>query len=569
MKPLNLDNSPCSPISSNCVIWQGPDIPCIKLCNGDTVSDVIHKLATELCIIMETLKVSNYDLSCFDLAACPPSTFEELIQFLINKICELNLKVDAVTGVNIVTTGTTRSTTADTLITVAPCFIVGTTTVMTISEYAIAMGTAICGIVNQITAIINSITNLDVRVTVLENTPTPPFTMPSISVSCDLSASVVSPGTYTITDVLDALVNDSTYGYCALTSTTGLPADILAAVQSQCIDDTDTSLVYNTPFSIAYLGLWVPIASTNTVADAITNIWIALCDVYNYVSSLSVTGDTSNTIAVTVSPGPAYVVSANLLDTGWIDLEGFGYYTGVETNNLKPKARRIGNTVHFKGLITIPIDNGAGAPLLWQYESAPPVDTYYLSNTITPATGGAGSVLLSTAGSLTFNQGTSVIPTTIMGLGETFDDNYAMTFVVGTRPCQVDAAPVTSTILSGLFNISISSSKLLTLSLPKNAEQNSFSGTAAFDTSHLNYIISHVTAGDNVPSFSSANTNVNSNPAAGTIGLDLEYSAANIYPFSCNANSEQQVGGFRIQLDGLTAYIDPCTTDIPIAIICP
>ena len=60
-----------------------------------------------------------------------------------------------------------------------------------------------------------------------------------------------------------------------------------------------------------------------------------------------------------------------------------------------------------------------------------------------------------------------------------------------------------------------------------------------------------------------------SNTGAGTIGLDIEYSATNIYPFSCNANDETQVGGFRILLDGLTAYIDPCTADIPTAIICP
>ena len=62
MKPLNLDNSPCSPTSSNCVIWQGPDLACIKLCKGDTVSDVIAKLATELCTIMDMLNVTNYDL---------------------------------------------------------------------------------------------------------------------------------------------------------------------------------------------------------------------------------------------------------------------------------------------------------------------------------------------------------------------------------------------------------------------------------------------------------------------------------------------------------------------------
>ena len=41
MKPLNLDNKPCNPVSSNCVVWQGPTLECIDLCKGDTVSDVV------------------------------------------------------------------------------------------------------------------------------------------------------------------------------------------------------------------------------------------------------------------------------------------------------------------------------------------------------------------------------------------------------------------------------------------------------------------------------------------------------------------------------------------------
>ena len=43
MKPVNLDTTPCSPIASNCVVWTGPNIPCINLCKGDTVSDVVFK----------------------------------------------------------------------------------------------------------------------------------------------------------------------------------------------------------------------------------------------------------------------------------------------------------------------------------------------------------------------------------------------------------------------------------------------------------------------------------------------------------------------------------------------
>ena len=567
MKPLNLDNSPCSPISSNCVIWQGPDIPCIKLCRGDTVSDVIHKLAIELCNIMDLLDVNGYDLSCFDLVGCKPSNFQELTQFLIDRICAIEA-VDAalVAGA---AEGTRSSTGVDTLVTVAPCFIVGTTTVMTVVEYARAMGTSICGIIDQINFINVEIANIDIRVGVLESTPTPVFTVPSIIVDCTLSnTTVIAGNSYTIDIVLDALVNDNIYGYCVLLSSTGLPAAISSAVLSQCIANTSVTLTNPpVPFATQYLGSWIN--TPVTVADAITNLWITVCDIYNYLISLTFTGDTTSTIALTVSSGPAYTFSAKLLDTGWIDLTGFAYYSGTTGSTVVPQARRIGNIVHFRGTLVIPIDDGTGSVLGWNYGFSPAVDTYYLSTTVTPASVGPGSVVTSAAGTVTFNQGTSVIPASIMSVAETFDNNYGLSFVVGTRPIEVDAAPVTSSILTGLFNISISTSKVLSVTLPKNAEQNAFSGTAAFSTSHLNYIVSNVISGNNVPNFASANTNVNSNTGAGTISLALEYSATNIYPFSCNANNETQVGGFRILLDGLTAYIDPCTTDIPTPIVCP
>ena len=83
MKPLNLDNSQCSPVSSNCVIWQGPNIDCIDLCTGDSISTVVYKLATELCEIMNQLDLTNLDLACLKVGTNPPETFSELIQLLI------------------------------------------------------------------------------------------------------------------------------------------------------------------------------------------------------------------------------------------------------------------------------------------------------------------------------------------------------------------------------------------------------------------------------------------------------------------------------------------------------
>lgn len=308
MKPLNLDNSPCSPISSNCVIWQGPDIPCIKLCKGDTISDIVNKLATELCIIIDTLDVNNYDLTCFNSVACPPANFQALIQFLIDKICEAQ-------GLVVIDKAAPGGC-PDCVVSVAECFITGSQTTMQLVDYVTMIANRICGLITQIADLQNQITNIDARVTILENTPAPTFTLPSILVDCTLQASPFigfgGPAT-PIDQVLSALINDNTYGYCALTSATGLPASILAAVSSQCITSTTDSLLYGTPMGTAYSGTWIN--TPVTAADAITNLWITLCDVFQYLSTVLTNtvvaaGENISVTPVTVGSTTTYTVAS-------------------------------------------------------------------------------------------------------------------------------------------------------------------------------------------------------------------------------------------------------------------
>jgi hypothetical protein len=93
MKPTNISNSEaCDPISSNCVIWKGPDLDCINLCKGDTISTVVAKMATELCSLIEQFKIENYDLAALNLDK-DPKNINELIQALINSI---NANPDAI-----------------------------------------------------------------------------------------------------------------------------------------------------------------------------------------------------------------------------------------------------------------------------------------------------------------------------------------------------------------------------------------------------------------------------------------------------------------------------------------
>ena len=290
MKPLNYDNSPCSPTSSNCVIWQGPNLDCIKLCTGDTVSDVVANLATELCTVMDQLSITNYDLSCFNLVGCKPETYQELLQFLIEQICLSQGLSTTDTGVK----------TDDVLITVAPCFIVNGITVMSLIDYVTAIGLRICSIIDQITIINNTLNELDIRVTNLENAVPPTYTLPSITVDCTLQNSpLVGAGTpaLPIDQILRILINDDTYGYCALRSATGLPSAITNAILTQCIANTNLQVSTCTPYST--VANWI--SSPSTIADTIQNLWVVVCDLYNEFATSVVTAGTGITVTPTIS----------------------------------------------------------------------------------------------------------------------------------------------------------------------------------------------------------------------------------------------------------------------------
>ncbi len=584
MKPLNLDNRPCSPISSNCVIWQGPDIPCIKLCTGDTVSDVVFKLATELCTIMDTLKITNYDLSCFNLTACPPDDFQKLIQLIIDKVCAL----ENINNSESTSTGTPRSARAtcpDCVVTVAPPFVMGTQTTMQLVEYVNAIGDKITSIINEILNLQVQIDGLNIRVTTIESTVPPVYTLPSISTGCLQSYIVGNPATAGIDIVLNALLNDANVGYCALKGATGEPAEISAAVQSQLLCITDltqplAALPTITTFSAYYAGTWVQDGDLSTAANAINNIWITLCDLYTYVSNFNVNINVqdTNTVNLTFSSG---VLSADVQDTGWVKLVGFDTYMNdtAGTQYEYPQVRRIGNLLHFKGNVVVPLAETTSALRPWLYTTT--VNNYEEdpstgnATTIVTPYQGTGGVILNSFGSIQFNRNgagnaESVIPTAVIPAGYQLDGGYSHPsgFVHARRDIKIGAN--TSTMLSSLFRVSISQTGILSFSLVKNSEE-SFINTSndAFDTSHLNYIISHVVSGESVPQFKTGTNIVHSLAGGGTSDLNLDFPAAYTYPFTCNANDETEVGGFVLSITGLSAFISPCGTLIPTPTPCP
>ena len=629
MKPLNLDNRPCSPISSNCVIWQGPDIPCIKLCTGDTVSDVIFKLGTELCTIMDQLNVSNYDLSCLNLTACPPEDFQALIQLLINKICELN----GITPDDVKSGGC-----PDCVVSVAQCLrdtdpLLPAT--MQLLDYVQMIATKLCGILAEIQVINDSITNL-VNITndlqfQIDNLPVyelPKITLTSCSIGSYLVGSQVS---------LDALINVFINNvWCPFYTATGTTSELLAAVAQKCVTDATLQLSTGTPFGSN--GNWIADANYNTVADAINNIWVVLCDLRAYVEDLNfdITVQDTTTVNLTYTSG---VISAAVQDTGWKDLDGFAFYTGAMASN-KPQCRRIGNQIHFRGAVYIPINNGAGAPVLLTG-----TNTYNNVYRVNPYVG-VGGVIYDAESRILFNNtgvaATSVIPSTVLDAATNLDSSYSVPQLIATRKLDVETfvgSGVTgATQLTATINVTILPNKTLRLSSLNIIEQEPTDLAPFIGSSLLNGLTSNFTPRSwiinqrNHVRKIDGNMSLDQPPIIGLLGSGIEigelYRIINYTPGDdftnigalLNANNQtfiatgttptvwtgsqliplssalhydsfyntlgpgytgsqwpflidlatpdfdaartNNLGGFTFRLDGLMAYVDPCTTDI-------
>jgi len=168
----------CNPVSSNCVVWQGPDLDCIGLCHGDTISDVIAKLAQELCDLIDLVSLAPTSTTPFDFTCLlqtgqlPPENIHELIQLIIDRLCDQIAESNSLEGdINIIEKrGGSGTDCPDTcIIAIADCFqytnpFGDLVTTMTLTEYATAIGNKICDILDDIAIMQGQISTLQTDV---------------------------------------------------------------------------------------------------------------------------------------------------------------------------------------------------------------------------------------------------------------------------------------------------------------------------------------------------------------------------------------------------------------------
>jgi hypothetical protein len=144
----NNSHNGCDPISSNCVIWQGPDIPCIELCNGDTVSEVVAKLAEKVCDLIDATCECNPELSIDPscLVVEDPTNLDQVLQAIIDLLCAQ------------------KGGDSEQIIVVYPeCLREGDIVQAPIQDYVVVLANKICEILTQLTIIQNAIVDLTSR----------------------------------------------------------------------------------------------------------------------------------------------------------------------------------------------------------------------------------------------------------------------------------------------------------------------------------------------------------------------------------------------------------------------
>jgi len=270
----------CSPVSSNCVVWQGPDLGCIGICKGDTISDVVDKMATELCSLIDMFDLNEYDFACLSIPVSDtPRNIQELLQIITYRICALE---------GIPTDGTGITPTGDCpdgcIVPIATCFQYinpqgDTVITMPLTDYVNAIGNRICGIIDDVTILQNEVDVLQQQmldtqglVVDLENNKASKLSL-DYQVNTNTSPSA---GTQYITQALRFVENSLISTQDALGSQTEQYQNILkAGLISQ---EAKLFGIGN----MASITGWT-LASTKT-AESLGNLWLAVEDLRNAVS---------------------------------------------------------------------------------------------------------------------------------------------------------------------------------------------------------------------------------------------------------------------------------------------
>lgn len=259
-KPIISSNNKtgnCTPTSSQCVIWEGTLPTCIEACFGDTIEDIVYKIASKVCTIESNDTIPLSMIGCLPIADIDGDfSTKNILRILISEHCILDERVQTLEN----TTPTSGDT--PTHLTVGGTYwnclqtFTGTFLLSDATDNQI-INLILQGVCQTHTELINEIARLE---SVINGLPTGSGgSSPAVTVT----SGCLFSGSKTIGSAWSILDTD----YCAFTTKVGTTGAIdgVLVEESVWINDINTELLNP-------LGLDL-IPASLTLAQTVENLW--------------------------------------------------------------------------------------------------------------------------------------------------------------------------------------------------------------------------------------------------------------------------------------------------------
>ena len=267
--PKSNQSSPI--ISSEFVIWEGPNIPCLDLCTGEKVSSVIAKIGTKLCtLITDIEELKTLDYACMiekfdytgELLIPDNFSFKLLFELLLENDCKLEYLIS-----KIPTTNTTTAINLNELklncITNEILNLCGQIPEnLDVLKVTQAIINVLCGIQDDVADILIRLITIETRLDSLGNPGSGGYTEPTITSCLSSIPTLMSEHIPAITDK----------AICSLRDIIGTKAELQDALSKQCLQD--------------YISNGNIIQNANSLADSMANKEVIICDLINRITTI-------------------------------------------------------------------------------------------------------------------------------------------------------------------------------------------------------------------------------------------------------------------------------------------
>ena len=268
----------CDNTSSNCVVWQGPDLTCVNVCNGDTISDILAKMCESIVSITSTstgVDISTINQLCLEETYGVANNVQGLIQNIITEVCKVHDHPanDPCSCIIPLPSCLQYRDQQGNFVSTLPLHDPNTGT-----GYAVLLANQICSNINAIDQLQNTSTSHEGRIVALEQRPageryTPPKVVPSYVGKIGMPSS--------IENVLR--LTEETVG--ELERATGSPTAITTALNvAPNLNGRDRLSGKGTMEAIAQWNV-----NAINMAQSFQNLWITMNDTRNAVQSIKET----------------------------------------------------------------------------------------------------------------------------------------------------------------------------------------------------------------------------------------------------------------------------------------